>query len=166
MSVGRQRGQVHPGQVGLLAEEAVKKYLERLGRTVQDVRKDPLNMWRDIDFIVSGGTRTEYVEVKGDTWLHKSGNLFLEVKRDHEGPGCFFRSKADTWYYVDAETGDTLILPLSAVQAWLAWNNDRAKKTSTRSHRKGGFVQFHGYLVPAEVLVQELGIQRIALPLG
>lgn len=156
----RKRGQTNHLEVGALAETLVLRYLERTGQRPQDVRDDRQYRRRDIDFILNDG---QTVEVKGDTWLHKTGNLFFELTRDHGLAGCFFRSKADLWYYVDVETGETLQFRLSEAQAWLVRNLDKVHITSARAHRRGGFVDFVGAKVPKDAFLTGVRCERMVL---
>lgn len=162
----RQRGQLHPGQVGKAAEEAVIRYFTQTKQLAEDTRADPYWRIRDVDLILKDRTT---IEVKGDTWLHKTGNLFFEVSRDHGGAGCFFRSKADFWYYVDAETYDCFAFKLSDAQSWLAMHFDTEDCvwTPTRSHRRvqgvARFVDYGGYKVRLEALRSGIAVQQIRL---
>ena len=158
----RQRGQTQPGAVGKHGEEAVLRYLkQKHGNDVIDVRLVPLYQKRDIDFLLPDDTA---VEVKTDTWLHKTGNLFFEAARDHGFAGCFYRSKADVWAYVDAESGKAYLFRLSEAQAWLSLNFQPDWLTTTRSHRKGAFVTFVGWKVPLATFVA--GVQTTTIDLG
>lgn len=165
----RPRGQRDPGAVGRTAEEAVMKYLTQIGQFAEDVRAVSSYQRRDIDFIRKD---LQTVEVKGDTWLHKTGNLFFEVTRDHGFAGCFFRSKADYWYYTDTETGDCYTFRLSEAQAWLVRNSDTdvAVWTETRSHRRSGgvsgFVTFGGYKVNLAAFMAGVKTETLRLGVG
>lgn len=162
----RQRGQTQPGKVGAHGEEAVLRYLtQKYGAGVQDVRKVSVYQRRDIDFVLPDGTT---VEVKTDTWLHRSGNVFFEAARDDGFAGCFYRSKADLWLIVCAETGRGYSFRLSEAQAWLTLNIQPGWLTTTRSHRKvagqSTFVGFVGYKVPLTVFMA--GVETTVIELG
>lgn len=162
----RKRGQRSPGEVGKAAEEAVIRYFTQTKQLDRDVRADPYWQVRDVDLFLKDGTG---IEVKGDTWTNRTGNIFFEVQRDHGGPGCFYRSKADYWYYVDAETFDCYVFRLSDAQAWLDFNaeSDVAVGTSSRSHRRvkgeGRFVDYRGYKVNLDALRAGIAVQTIRL---
>lgn len=170
----RPRGQRDPGGVGRAAEEAVIKYLKQIGTFETDVRDVQLYREYDIDFVCKGG-RT--VEVKGDTWTARTGNLFFEVLRDHGGPGCFYRSKAEWWYYVAMGTGDCYAFRLSDAQSWLKATTRMgdvpgvAVWQDTRSHRRSasspsGFVQYSGYKVNLEAFRAGVKTEHLKLGIG
>lgn len=72
---------------------------------------DDKNYWgKDIDFIVTnprtGETRT--IEVKTDTRLYETGNLYIELKNVHSkgGKGWYYFSEADIIAYCDYSAPD------------------------------------------------------------
>lgn len=162
----RQRGQEDPGGVGTAGEEAALRYLaQKHGKgAVRDVRNDSTYQIRDIDYILPDGTT---VEVKTDTWVARTGNLFFETARNHGRAGCFYRSKADLWVYIDAHAGGAYVFPLSEAQAWLAHNFNLCQLTSTRSrgweNGKRGYVTFMGFKVPASEFVRAPWVELVDL---
>ena len=79
-------------KIGNLGEQIFSRRMREAGYTVQDVTNDSSYWSKDIDFIVTsprGNTRT--FEVKYDTRLNHTGNLFLEIANTHskEGKGWY-----------------------------------------------------------------------------
>lgn len=116
------------GNIALIGEEAYKTKLETLmsqGKihSYVDMRESLIARLVDCDFAVftkSNGNETDVkeverliqnysqidhtpfcklIDVKTDTWVIKTGNIFLEMLM-HKGPGCFGNTRSDYWVYV------------------------------------------------------------------
>ena len=90
---------------GKLGEAIVLELLRQKypGTPIQDVRDDPVQRQRDIDFILTMPDGKFTIEAKGDSHTRRTGNIALEFRRryvDGPGPGCWLRSEADEWWYV------------------------------------------------------------------
>ena len=76
-------------------EIAVSKTMREYGYEVNDVTKNPQYFDKDIDFIVRNPDtgKVTTIEVKSDSRMHDTGNLFIEFSnpRSKEGKGwyCF-----------------------------------------------------------------------------
>lgn len=77
---------------GDAAADVVAAALQRQGHTVIDISKLKESQRRGVDLLVDD----EYVDIKSDRY--KPTNIFLEVECDGQ-PGCFWKSRADAWYY-------------------------------------------------------------------
>lgn len=105
MSVGR------TGEL-LFAQLVKDKY------DVQDVSANPDYWPKDIDFILTskrtGASRT--VEVKYDTKIHNTGNLYLELtninSKQWNGEGWWLHCEADYLAYGDAQSRIFYVVPL------------------------------------------------------
>lgn len=94
--------------IGRQGELLFKEKMEAKGYIVQDVSKNE-DFYYKGDFIVTSPTTglTKIIEVKFDTKIHKTGNLYLELVASHSpgGIGWWEFSKADYLAYGDAKKG-------------------------------------------------------------
>lgn len=86
------------------------------GYDMQDVSGNPDYWYRDIDFIATsphtGLTKT--IEVKWDTRIERTGNLYLELENIHskDGIGWFEFIEADFLAYGNAASRTFYVIPL------------------------------------------------------
>lgn len=108
--------------------------MEDQGYIVEDVSKDPLYWNSDIDFIITSPTTgaIKTFEVKWDTKINKTGNLYLELENvNSKGfKGWFEFCKADYVAYGDARTHTFYIIPTKELRK-------RAQELPFRSARCG-----------------------------
>lgn len=101
---------------GKQGEALFQQIMENRNYTVEDVTDNPSYWRKDIDFIVTSPTTglTKTFEVKWDTNINRTGNLFLELanSRAEEGYGWYEVCKADYLAYGDATTQTFYIIPL------------------------------------------------------
>ena len=93
--------------IGNLGEQVFTYKMKEAGYTIQNVSGDPDYWDKDIDFFVtspSGNSRS--FEVKYDTRLNQTGNLYLELTNIHSknGIGWYRFCQADYLAYGDAAT--------------------------------------------------------------
>lgn len=90
---------------GRLAEELFSKFLRYKGFTVVDRRLDDVYMKKDIDFEVKNGSKFLYsVEVKGDTRMAKTQNIFVEesmMRQSGRRNGWLYYCEADYLCFMD-----------------------------------------------------------------
>lgn len=90
--------------------------MEGRGYEVVDVSGNPDYFYKDIDFIVTSSTSglTKTFEVKWDSRINRTGNLYLELTNIYskEGKGWFEFCQADYLAYGDARTQTFYIIPL------------------------------------------------------
>ena len=93
---------------GKQGEQLFQQIMESRGYTVEDVSNNPQYWYKDIDFIVTSSTsgETKTFEVKWDTKINTTGNLFLEYESLYSkgGKGWFEFCEADYLAYGDAVT--------------------------------------------------------------
>ena len=84
--------------------------------SVQDVSGNPEYWGRDIDFIITSPTSglTKSFEVKWDTKIHNTNNLYLETENIHSkgGKGWLEFCEADYLVYGDAFDSTFYIIPM------------------------------------------------------
>ena len=100
---------------GKQGEQLFTKRMKDKGYIVQDVSLDPFYWDKDIDFVVtstSGAVKS--FEVKWDTKINRTGNLYLELTNIHSrgGKGWFEFCEADFVAYGDANAQVFYIIPL------------------------------------------------------
>ena len=102
---------------GRQGELLFKERMSSLNYSIEDVSGNP-NYWdKDIDFIAtspkSGLTKT--FEVKWDSRINNTGNLYLELTNVHSkgGRGWFNFCEADYLAYGDSQAKCFYIIPLS-----------------------------------------------------
>ena len=101
---------------GKQGEQLFQQKLQNKGYTVEDVSNNP-NYWnKDIDFIVTSPTTgaVKTFEVKWDSRINKSGNLYLELVNMYSKgtKGWFDFCQADYLAYGDAANSIFYIIPL------------------------------------------------------
>ena len=97
-------------------EQLFSDRMKQQGYIVEDVSKNPEYWDKDIDFIVTSPTSglTKTFEVKWDSRIHKTENLYLELSSIYSkgGRGWFEFCKADYLAYGDAVSRVFYIIPL------------------------------------------------------
>lgn len=99
------------------------------GYIVNDVSGDREYWTKDIDFFCTNPTTeaSRSFEVKWDTRIHQTGNLYLELTNVHSegGAGWFNFTQADFLAYGDAASKVFYIIPMEKLR-------ERAQKLSQR----------------------------------
>lgn len=107
---------MNSGTLGKQGEQLFKQVMESGGYTVEDVSGNSEYWYRDIDFIITSPTTgaIKTFEVKWDTRINKTGNLYLEIASAHSkgGQGWYKFCEADYLAYGDAASRKFYIIPL------------------------------------------------------
>ena len=107
--------------VGRQGEQLFAQTMENRGYTVIDVSDNPDYWDKDIDFIITSHAtgQTKTFEVKFDTKIHKTGNLYLETFNIHSQNcrGWWKFCKADYVAYGDAANQIFYVFPLLDLRA-------------------------------------------------
>ena len=94
---------------GKVGEYKFKQIMLNRNFQVQDVSNNPEYFEKDIDFIITSPTsgQTKTFEVKWDSKINKTGNLYLEKTNVHSknGIGWWNFCQADVLAYGDSRTG-------------------------------------------------------------
>ena len=106
--------------LGKQGERTFRAQMEARGYKVEDV-SDNSNFWdKDIDFIVTSPTTgaVKSFEVKWDTRINSTGNLYLEMVSIYSkgGKGWFEFCEADYVAYGDSHTETFYIIPLASLK--------------------------------------------------
>lgn len=111
---------------GKQGEQLFMKTMLARGYEVQDVSGNPNYWYKDIDFIITSPTtgETKTFEVKWDTKINRTGNLYLErtsrfTKQEGiKGLGWFEWCEADYLAYGDAVSGQFYIIPMEQLRQY------------------------------------------------
>lgn len=109
---------MNSNKIGKQGEQLFAQIMREKGYEVTDVSNNPDYYNKDIDFIIkspfSGKVKT--FEVKFDTRINQTNNLYLETKNIHSkqwnGEGWFKHTEADFIAYGDAHSRTFYIFPL------------------------------------------------------
>lgn len=114
---------------GTQGELLFQQIMESRNYTVANVSNDERYWDKDIDFIVTSSASglTKTFEVKWDSRINKTGNLYLEIANIHSkgGKGWFEFCQADYLAYGDASNGTFYIVSLLELR-------ERVKKLQPR----------------------------------
>ena len=105
---------------GKEGEKLFAQKMEAQGYIVEDVSANEQYFNRDIDFIITSPTtgQIKSFEVKYDTRINSTGNLYLEFinKNSQNCSGWFEFCQADYLAYGNAKTGVFLIIPMQELR--------------------------------------------------
>lgn len=101
---------------GKQGEKLFQQIMESRNYKVKDVSNNSDYWYRDIDFIITSPTsgETKSFEVKWDSKINKTGNLYLELTNIYSkgGQGWYTFCEADYIAYGDAAARVFYIIPL------------------------------------------------------
>lgn len=120
---------------GKQGEQLFAQMMRERNYTVEDVSNNP-DFWpKDIDFIITSPTtgETKTFEVKWDSNIHYTKNLFLEIEnprsKQWSGDGWWKHCQADYLVYGDAITGLFYIFSMDKLREVVAAQNWRTAST-------------------------------------
>jgi hypothetical protein len=161
-----------------LAMFAVAEYLAAkdgttyvMPATIEQQKNDDIDLvWARV---VRGQEVERTVEVKVDSYVHKTGNFAFETVSNESKttPGCFLRTKAYWFIYVCSTNMVAWIMPTQAVQDWflreLATQPNRFRLFETSTKVNGSYYNTLGRLVPSieveQALVLGVNIHKVKL---
>ena len=122
---------------GKQGERLFQGIMTERGYIVNDVSKTPEYWEQDIDFFITSPTTglTKSFEVKWDSRIHQTGNLYLELENINSkgGKGWFEFCKADYLAYGDAVAGRFYIIPLLELKKKVYSKNFRSARCGNDS---------------------------------
>ena len=128
---------------GKQGERLFNQIMQSRNYGVEDVSGNSEYWYRDIDFIVTSPTTgaVKSFEVKWDSRINRTGNLYLEISSINSkgGKGWYQFCEADYLAYGDAVTQTFYIIPMLELR-------ERVKQLPCRLASCGNESQ--GYLVP------------------
>lgn len=135
-------------------EQIFKQLMEERGNIVEDLTADREFQILDIDFkITSTSGITKFFEVKYDSKINTTGNLFIEFFNAHNygGLGWYEFCKADFIAYGDAHTNTFYCFLLKDLRQLIS---SRKFNVATADNEK-----IAGYLVPLRLIKNKVVIQ-------
>ena len=110
--------------IGKQGEQLFAQIMQDKGYTVEDVSNNPDYWYKDIDFFITSptsGSRKSF-EVKFDTRMNRTGNLYLEFSNRHskDCKGWFEFCQADYLAYGNATAKKFFVIPMEALRERLA----------------------------------------------
>ena len=128
-------------------EQLFKQLMEKRGNKVEDLTADREFQIVDIDFrITSPSGITKFFEVKYDSKINSTGNLFIEFFNAHNyaGLGWYEFCKADYIAYGDAHTDTFYCFLLENLRQLI--NSHRFNVATTDNEK------IAGYLIPLKLI--------------
>jgi hypothetical protein len=125
--------------IGKEGESTFAKMLKEQGVNVTDVSGN-CNYWhKDIDFIIDNGKEERTVEVKNDTRIYKTGNMYIETAnpRSQGGKGWFLFCQADYLAYGDAINHRFYFIRLKDLREYVAEHYMFLREASTYDGSRG-----------------------------
>ena len=116
---------------GKLGEQLFQQKMQNKGYTVEDVSNNPDYWYKDIDFIITSPTTgaVKSFEVKFDSRINKTGNLYLEIvnmnSKQWNYDGWWLHCEANYLVYIDAINGIFYVISLEELR-------ERVKKLPKR----------------------------------
>ena len=106
-----------------------KLQAQQQGHKLEYVGDEPEFWRRDIDFIINDRTA---VEVKWDSWINTTGNLFIETAnpRSKDGKGWYLFCEADYLAYGDSRINQFYIIKMSDLRHYISTHNLELKITN------------------------------------
>lgn len=108
---------------GKKGERIFKERMQFNGYEVEDLRNDPEFWMIDCDFKVKSPYTgaVKYFEVKWDSLIHTTGNLYLELENIHSKQwnreGWWLHCEADYLAYGDAQINKFFVIPMKELRA-------------------------------------------------
>lgn len=125
-------------------EWELKNFLRKHGYKVVDVSDNPKYWNKDIDLLISkDGGKEIAIEVKYDSRINTTGNLFLEVAnpRSKNGEGWFNFTQARYLFYGDSVAKLFYVIDMWKLREYMKTRRHCYRKTCTTDNSVG-------YLVP------------------
>ena len=125
---------------GRFGEKFFEEKMKQQGLLTIDVSGNSSYFDKDIDFLVKNEEgRTTTVEVKCDTRIHNTGNMFIEVSnpRSKGGNGWFTFIQAEFLAYEDIINKTIYMLKVSDLKKYIAENESNLRTAFTFDGSKG-----------------------------
>ena len=125
--------------LGRDGERLFAQLLREQGVNVTDVSGNCLYWDKDIDFIIDNGKDERTVEVKNDSRIYKTGNMYIETSnpRSKGGKGWFLFCQADYLAYGDAINQRFYFIRLKDLREYVAENSLLLREASTYDGSRG-----------------------------
>lgn len=139
------------------------QWLEGQGWDVQDVSGNSEFWGKDIDLVCHRGGKTVTIEVKWDSRIAETGNLFIETITDidNQKQGWFTFCQADYIYYGDSRNRLFYVFRTQDMKDFIADNALDERKAA--DYNRNGQVRkvSQGFIVPIRQFSQQYCVQII-----
>lgn len=144
-------------EIGKRGEQIFSRFLDKLNLPYRDVSDFPDYQKQDVDFIVRFGQDDVKFEVKNDTRIASTRNIFFETMSnvDYATDGCFNKTKADVMVIVSESERRLYMISSDSLKRFVEEN-----KNSLRFISRVPGSNSCGYLVPVKRLGDNLKIKN------
>ena len=148
-----------------LGEQYAYNYLKDIGYTVQDVTQNPAYYGKDIDFIVTKDNQSDTIEVKWDSRISNTGNMFIETSSDinKRKDGWFRFCEADYLFYGDSVNKLFYVISMEDIKDYL--DKNYTEERCATDYRINGAVRkiSRGDLIPIDDFKRKYKVNTIYL---
>lgn len=148
-----------------IGELRAYNYFQANGWSVQDVTANPEYWDKDIDFVVSSDADSFTVEVKWDSRISTTGNMFIETVTDLDKckEGWFSFCQADYIYYGDSENQLFYVFKTDDLRQFVDTHIMEQRKAPDYNYRGILKKVSQGMLVPIKEFSQSSDVQIVFL---
>ena len=148
-----------------IGELRAYNYFQDNGWTVQDVTSNPEYWDKDIDLIVSSGAQSLTIEVKWDSRISTTGNMFIETVTDLDKSkdGWFSYCQADYIYYGDSINQLFYVFKTDDLRKFVSSHIMEERKAADYNYRGILKKVSQGMLVPIKEFSQSYDVQIVIL---
>lgn len=148
-----------------IGELRAYNYFQSNGWSVQDVTANPEYWDRDIDFVVSSGSQSLTIEVKWDSRIASTGNMFIETVTDLDKckGGWFTFCQADYIYYGDSVNQLFYVFKTDDLRQFVSSHMMEERKAADYNYRGVLKKVSQGMLVPIKEFSQSYDVQIVIL---
>lgn len=148
-----------------IGELRAYNYFQDNGWTVQDVTSNPEYWDKDIDLIVSSGAQSLTIEVKWDSRISTTGNMFIETVTDLDKSkdGWFSYCQADYIYYGDSINQLFYVFKTDDLRKFVSSHIMEERKAADYNYKGILKKVSQGMLVPIKEFSQSYDVQIVIL---
>lgn len=144
-----------------IGEVKAYEYLIRNGYSVQDTTENELYYSKDIDLIAIKDNKSISIEVKWDSRIHQTGNMFIETSSNVEQKkmGWYLFCQADYLFYGDSVNEIFYILKMDDLRDYL--ENNFTEQRNAADYKCNGSLRklSRGELVPIADFSKKYNVQ-------
>ena len=148
-----------------IGELRAYNYLQDNGWTVQDVTRDEAYFDKDIDLVAYKGSERLTVEVKWDSRIATTGNMFIETVTDIDKSksGWFLFCQADFIYYGDSVNQLFYVFKTDDLRQFVSTHLMEERKAPDYNYKGVLKKVSQGMLVPIKQFSQYYDVQIVIL---
>ena len=148
-----------------IGELRAYNYLQANGWVVEDVTQDQEYWYQDIDLVAHNGDTSLTVEVKWDSRIWQTGNMFIETVTDLDRSkgGWFSYCQADYIYYGDSVNQLFYVFKTDDLRAFVSTHMMEERKAADYNSRGVLKKVSQGMLVPIKEFSQSYDVQIVIL---